>query len=143
MPVRNPPDGYHSVSPYLLTPDVNGLIAFLRESFGAAEVERHQRPDGSIGHAEVRIGDSIVMMGGAQPDWPPSPAHLYVYLDDVDAAYARALRAGGTSVREPALQYYGDRMGGVKDPFGNTWWIATHVEDVAPDEMARRASMSG
>lgn len=133
---KTPPPGYHAVAPYLIVADVQSLIEFLKATFGATEIERHQRPDGSIGHAEVRIGDSVVMMGGMAETLP---AHLYVYVPDVDATYARALGAEATSVREPALQYYGDRMAGIKDPLGNTWWIATHVEDVAPEEMARRA----
>lgn len=137
MPVI--PEGYHSVSPYLLASDVSGLIDFLKATFDATEVERHHRPDGSIGHAEVRIGDSIVMMGGTPET---SPVHLHVYVADVDETYARALRAGATSVHEPSLQYYGDRMGGITDPLGNTWWIATHVEDVSPEEMERRARTS-
>ena len=134
--MQNPPPGYHSVSPYLIVNDVPRLIDFLIATFDAKEIERHQRPDGSVGHAEVRIGDSVVMMGGTPES---QPAHLYVYVDDVDATYGRGLRAGATSVREPELQYYGDKMGGLKDAFGNTWWIGTHVEDVSAEEMERRA----
>ncbi|MBV8355736.1 MAG: VOC family protein [Candidatus Eremiobacteraeota bacterium] len=129
------PKGYHSVSPYLLVDDVPALISFLQATFDAVEIERLQRPDGSVGHAEVKIGDSIVMMGGGQT----MPTHLYVYVADVDATHARGLAAGATSVRAPEVQFYGDRVGAVKDPFGNTWWIATHVEDVTPAEIQRRA----
>jgi PhnB protein len=134
--MQNPPRGYHSVSPYLIVNDVPRLIEFLIATFDATEIERRQRPDGSVGHAEVRIGDSVVMMGGSAESMP---AHLYVYVDDVDATYARGLRGGATSVREPELQYYGDKIGGFKDAFGNTWWVGTHVEDVSAEEMERRA----
>jgi len=139
MSVSNPPRGYHSICPYLLITDVPKMIDFLVRAFGAIEKERHERPDGSIGHAEVKIGDSIVMMGGVSGEWKSMEASVFIYIDDADAAYARALAAGATSVMEPSLQYYGDRMGGVRDPFGNLWWVATHVEDVSPEEMAARS----
>jgi len=137
--VSTTPPGYHSVTPYLMVADVPQLVDFLKETFDAKEIERHERPDGSVGHAEVRIADSVVMMGGARAEWPAMHSALYVYVADVDATYSRALGAGATSISEPSLQYYGDRMCGVKDPAGNTWWIATHVEDVSAEEMARRA----
>jgi PhnB protein len=139
MAVKPIPDGYHSVTPYLLTAEAARLIDFLKQAFAAEEHERVSRPDGAIMHAEVRIGDSVVMMGEPMPPLAPMPASLHVYVPDVDAVYQRALRAGATSVMEPADQFYGDRSGGVKDPFGNLWWIGTHKEDVPPDELARRA----
>jgi PhnB protein len=98
------------------------------------------RPDGSIGHAEVRIGDSMVMLGQARDEWKARPGTLYLYVPDVDATYRRALAAGGASLREPTTQVYGDRSGGVEDPVGNQWWMATHVEDVSPEEIDRRAN---
>ena len=122
-----PPPGYRSVAPYLLCSDVPRLITFLAATFGGTEKERHARADGSVGHAEVQIGDSIVMMGGV-PAAEATASHLYVYVEDVDAAYRRGLDAGGTSVREPENFAYGDRSGGVRDPFGNTWWIATPLD---------------
>ncbi|MBZ5496966.1 MAG: VOC family protein [Acidobacteriia bacterium] len=97
----------------------------------------------TVQHAEAKIGDSIIMMGEAQGEWKPKPATLYVYVDDVDAVYRRALQAGATSLREPANQFYGDRSGGVQDESGNQWWIATHIEHVTPEEMARRAQAAG
>ena len=139
MAVKPIPDGYHSVTPYLVVPGVARLIEFLKQAFGAIETERHARPDGAIMHAEVRIGDSVVMMGEPSGPYPAMPACVYLYVSDADATYKRAIEAGATSLMEPADQFYGDRHGGVKDPSGNTWWIATHQEDVSPEEMARRA----
>ncbi len=139
MAVKPIPDGYHAVSPYLVVSGAAKVIAFVEKVFGAKVKERMARPDGTVMHAEVIIGDSIVMMGEPRTGQPPMPAMLYVYVTDVDAAYQRALNAGGTSVMPLADQFYGDRSGGVKDPCGNMWWIATHTEDVPPEEMEKRA----
>jgi PhnB protein len=122
------PDGYSTVSPYLVVSGAQRVIDFLTETFDATPLRRYDMPDGSIMHAEVRIGDTVVMLGDAGGEWPPVPSFLHVYVDDVDATYRRALAAGGVSVQEP--QRKGDdpdRRGGVKDPGGNTWWIATPV----------------
>ncbi len=116
------------------------MIDFLKQAFDAEETERMARPDGTISHAEVRIGDSIVMMGEPTDRTETQPGHLYVYVDNTDATYQRALKAGAVSLMEPIDQFYGDRNAGVKDAFGNTWWIATHVEDVSPEELQRRAA---
>ena len=138
------PDGFHTVTPYLTVEGVPKLIDFLKQAFGAQEVARMARPDGGVIHAEVKIGDSIVMMGEPMGDWKAKPCSLYLYVEDVDGVYQRALQAGGTSVREPSDQFYGDRTGGVIDPCGNYWGIATHVEDVPPEEMKKRfAAMMG
>lgn len=131
------PDGYHTVTPYLTVKGVAGLIDFLKQAFDAVETERLPGPDGKVGHAEVRIGDSVVMMGEAPGE--PMPAMLYLYVADADASYKRALEAGATSLMEPADQFYGDRSGGVKDPFGNCWYVATRKENVSPEELRRRA----
>ncbi|MGH7391952.1 MAG: VOC family protein [Candidatus Rokuibacteriota bacterium] len=139
MAVKKIPDGYHTVTPYLVVHGAAKVLDFAKQAFGAKEVERMARPDGTIMHAEMKIGDSIVMMGEASSEHAPMPAMLHVYVDDADAIYKRALQAGATSVKEPADQFYGDRSGGVKDTAGNQWWIATHKEDVPPDEMKRRA----
>ncbi len=136
--VKPIPDGYHSVTPYLIVDDVAGLVRFLEQAFGAKEGHRSMRPDGKIAHTEVRIGDSVVMMGGARDQWKARPSGFYLYVTDTDAVYKRALEAGGTSLMEPADQLYGDRNAGVTDPTGNQWWIATHIEDVAPEELERR-----
>ena len=139
MAVKPIPDGYHSVTPYLTVQGAARLLEFLKHAFGGTVTEQIQQPDGTIGHAEVRIGDSVVMIADARGEWKPMCSAMYLYVDDADATYQRALQAGATSMMEPADQFYGDRHGGVTDPFGNFWWIATHVEDVSPDELAKRA----
>lgn len=139
MAVKPIPDGYHSVTPHLTVPGVAKLIEFLKKAFDAKELGRHATPDGGIMHAEVRIGDSVVMMGEPRSGGAPMPTMLYLYVPDIDAVYRRAVQAGGVSLMEPADQFYGDRKAGVRDPSGNQWWIATHTEDVAPAEMAKRA----
>jgi PhnB protein len=139
MSVKPIPDRYHSVTPYLIVEGADRVFEFTKQAFGAEEVFRMDGPDGSIGHAEVRIGDSIVMMAEAGEQWPAMPGGIHLYVEDCDSTYARALEAGGESIQEPADQFYGDRSGGVRDPGGNLWWITTHVEDVPEDELARRA----
>ena len=140
MAVKPIPDGYHTITPYLIVHGVAKLLDFLTNAFDAKELQRLHRPDGSVMHAEVRIGDSAVMMGEPMGDFGPMPASIYLYVNDCDAAYQRALRAGGTSVMEPADQpHAGERYGGVQDPAGNIWWVATHIEDLTAEEQARRA----
>ena len=130
MTVKPMREGFHTIIPYLIVQEAARLIDFVKEAFEATE---HFRGTGSAGgiHAEVQIGDSMIMIGG-DGAWSgePSPATLYLYVDDVDAVYKRALQAGATSIMEPVNQPYGDRLGGVKDTFGNTWYISTHIEDV-------------
>ena len=140
MAVKPVPEGYHTATPYLIVPGVAKVIDFLKETFDAKETERMSRPDGAIMHAEVRIGDSPIMLGEPVGQFGPMPATVYVYVPDTDACYQRALKAGGISLMEPADQFYGDRKAGVRDPSGNVWWIGTHIEDVAPEEIARRAA---
>jgi uncharacterized glyoxalase superfamily protein PhnB len=140
MAVRAIPEGYHTVTPYLVGPDVAGLLKFLAAAFGATETERVTDPGGAVRHAEVQIGDSRVMMGEPTGDYAPMPAMLQLYVEDVDAVYQRALRAGGISIEEPADQFYGDRRGGVRDPSGNQWWISTRKENLSHEEIARRAA---
>ncbi len=141
--VKAKPDGYHTVTPYLTVTGVGTLIEFIRNAFDATVTDCLKRDDGSVMHAEARIGDSIIMMGEAGDRWKPRPCTLHLYVEDVDAVYRSAIRAGGVSLREPADQFYGDRSGGVEDACGNQWWIATHVEDVPAEEMARRAKAAG
>ena len=138
MAVKPIPDGYPPVTPYLIIPDVSKVIDFLKQVFGATETCRHAAPDGQVMHAEVRIGDSPIMMGPAREPSKAMPAAIYVYVTDVDATYRRAIAAGATSLMAPMDQFYGDRSGGVQDAVGNQWWMATHVEDVSPEEMTRR-----
>ncbi len=140
MTIKPIPEGYHTVTPYLVVKGAAQLIDFLQQAFDAEETQRMALPDGTISHAEVRIGDSVVMMGEAGGDFKPMPAMFHLYVEDVDAVYQRALQAGATSVRAPEDQFYGDRTGGVQDSFGNQWWIATHIEDVPAEEMARRSA---
>ncbi len=144
MAVKPIPEGYHSVTPYLVVQGAAQLIDFLKQAFDAKESERMAQPDGTIAHAEVRIGDSVVMLADvpgtdAAAHTGPMPAMIHLYVPDADAAYKRALSAGADSLEEPSDQFYGDRRAGVRDRFGNMWYIATHVEDVPPEEMARRA----
>jgi PhnB protein len=139
MTVKPIPDGYHTLTPYLIVEGASSLIEFLKEAFDAQETQRVVQPDGTTMHAEVRIGDSVVMLSDAMGEWKPMPTSIYLYVNDADATYQRALQAGGTSVMEPANLFYGDRHGGVKDPAGNYWSIATHIEDVPHEELAKRA----
>ncbi len=132
MAVTPIPEGYHAVTPYLRVEEAPKLIDYLKQAFGATEVMRTGDPDGHF-HAEVRIGDSIIMMGNAGRSYPsetPMPAAVFLYVEDADAMYRRALQAGATSLTEPQDMEWGDRMAGVKDPFGNVWYIATHKKDI-------------
>src|SRR2546423_95566 len=123
----NLPHGYHTVTPYLVVDGVPKLIEFMKAAFGGTERTRHLRPDGSVSHAEVEIGDSVVMMGEPQDAGGTMPGMIHLYVGDADTTYQQALRAGATPLREPADQPYGDRMAGIKDQFGNQWWLATPV----------------
>ena len=124
------PKGYTSISPYIMVAGAQQLIDFLKRAFGATELRRYDMPDGTVMHAELRIDDTVVMLADAGGNWPAFPVWLHLYLPDVDAAYRRALEAGGASVQEPVRREgEPDRRGGVKDPAGNTWWISTQVGD--------------
>ncbi len=124
MAVKAMREGFHTVTPYLMVEEPTKLIDFVKQVFGATELMRGTGSAGGL-HAEVRIGDSMVMIGGASTG--VMPAAIYLYIDNVDAAYKRALAAGATSLSEPEDQPYGDRNAGVKDAFGNIWYIATHI----------------
>jgi uncharacterized glyoxalase superfamily protein PhnB len=137
--VNHLPKGYQHVMPYLVVNGAAKMIDFLREAFGAEECRRFAKPDGVVGHAEVRIGDSIVMLADATEQFTPTQAGVHLYLPGVDEVYHRALRAGAVSLREPADQFYGDRSAVIRDPWGNWWSISTHVEDLTDEEMSRRA----
>jgi PhnB protein len=146
MAVKPIPDGYHTVTPYLIVKDAARALEFYRSAFGAEEAMRFEMPGGKIGHAEIRIGDSAVMLADEFPEMnavgPASlggtTVSLLLYSEDVDARFDRAVAAGATVVRPVADQFYGDRTGTVKDPFGHQWTISTHVEDVSREEMDRR-----
>ncbi len=147
MTVKAKPDGYHSVTPYLIVKDASGAIEYYKKAFGAKELFRISGPDGKLGHAELKIGDSIVMLADEAPQMGAlapgtiggSPVQLMLYVDDVDEVVPRAVAAGAKIVRPVADQFYGDRSGGIEDPFGHHWYVATHKEDVSPEEMKRRA----
>jgi len=140
------PPGYHSVTPYLSLRDAKAALEFYARAFGAELVLKLDMPDGSIAHAELRIGDSIVMMSEENPEWGNrspqslggSPVSLMIYVPDVDDAFRRAIEAGATQVRAVEDQFYGDRTGTLKDPYGYQWTLATHVEDVSTEEAQRR-----
>lgn len=129
--------GFHAVTPYLLIEGVDPLIRFLCEAFAAEALCRETRADGSVMHAELRIGDSMLMVGEATEEFGAMPMSIYLYVQDCDATYQQALEAGGVSVFEVMDMPSGERYGGVRDPTGNIWWIATHVEEVTPAEQAR------
>jgi PhnB protein len=139
MAVQPIPDGYRSVTPYLIVDGADLLLRFIEQAFSGQERSRMQDEDGGVVHAEVQIGDSVVMLSDANERWPATPGVLHLYVEDCDTTFQKAVAAGGTVVQELATQFYGDRSGGVRDPLGNVWWITTHVEDVEPEEMERRA----
>jgi PhnB protein len=138
MAVKYIPDGYHTVTPYLTVVNADHQIEFLRKAFGAEVTYEMRDVQGGIRHAEVRIGDSMVMVGQARDQFAPRPTNLYLYVPDCDDFYRKALAANGKSIQEPTFHEYGDRSAGIEDSEGNHWWIATHVEDVSSDEIARR-----
>lgn len=128
MDVPHKPRGYTTVSPYLVVDGADGSIDFLRRVFGAVELRRFPDDEGRLMHAEVRLDDTVIMLADGGEGWPPVPSHVHVYVDDVDATYRRALESGASSVQEPVQKDDEDRRGGVRDPGGTTWWIATKVE---------------
>jgi len=138
MAVKPIPEGYRTFTPYYVIEGASDFIDFLKKAFGAEEVFRFPAPGGKVGHAEVRIGDSMVMLADSSGEHPPTRIGSYLYVTDVDATFKKAVAAGGQSKREPANQFYGDRVATVMDRWGNTWSIGTHVEDVSPQEMERR-----
>jgi PhnB protein len=148
MTVKAQPDGYHAITPYLVVKDAAGAIEFYKKVFGAQELFRLGGPDGKVGHAELKVGDSVVMLADEAPQMgslaPPtiggSPVRILLYVENVDEVVPRAVTAGAKIVRPIADQFYGDRAGGIEDPYGHYWHVATHKEDVSPEEMKRRAA---
>jgi PhnB protein len=140
MNVKPIPDGYHTLTPYLVLEGAADFIDFAVKGLGAEEKFRMAAGEGKIAHAELRIGDSTLMVADASPQYPLRTVMLHAYVADADASYRRALQAGAVSTREPSDQFYGDRTAGVKDRWGNDWYFATHKEDVSPEEMQRRAA---
>jgi PhnB protein len=148
MPVSPIPVGYHSVTPYLIVNGAARALPWYVQAFGARELMRLSGPDGRIGHAEIEIGDSHVMLADESLErdakspatFGGSPVSLHLYVPDVDATVARAIKAGAELKRPVEDQFYGDRMGTLLDPFGHTWHISTHIKDVTPDEIERRTA---
>ena|SRR5438105_4930229 len=147
MTVKKIPEGHNRVSPYLIVDGAARALEFYARAFGAVEMFRHEAPGGKIGHAEVRIGDTVIMLADEFPDhdahaprkYGGSPVSLHLYCEDVDAVAAKAIAAGAKVKRPVADQFYGDRLGTLEDPFGHTWHVSTHIEDVAAEELTRRA----
>jgi len=145
------PDGYHTATPYLIVKGAAQAIEFYKKAFGATELMRMPQPGGKIGHAEIKIGDSPIMLADESPDVGArspqsiggSPVSIMLYVEDVDRIFSQAVEAGAKVKRPVADQFYGDRTGGIEDPFGHLWYIATHKEDVSPEEMRKRAAAAG
>jgi PhnB protein len=147
MSVKPIPDGYHSITPYLIVNDAAGALEFYKKAFGATELLRFPGPDGRIGHAEMKVGDSVFMLADEHPQmgyrsprsYGGTAVSILLYVPDVDAYFARAVAAGAKVTRPLQDQFYGDRTGTFEDPFGHVWTVATHKEDVTVEEMKRRS----
>jgi len=132
------PDEYRNVTPFIVVDNANGLIEFIGKAFGGTTRFKMDAPGGKVGHAEVMVGDSAIMIADPDERDLRAPAALHVYVDDVDRVFKTAVDAGGKSAGEPETHFYGDRSGCVADSWGNRWYISTHVEDVSPEEMTKR-----
>ena len=148
MPAKPIPDGYQAVTPYLIVKNAAQALEFYKRALGATESFRLASPDGKIGHAEMRIGDSVVMLADEHPEMGHvgprtiggTPVSLHVYVEDVDTRFKQAIAAGGKETRAVTDQFYGDRSGSFEDPYGHLWHLSTHKEDVSPQEIDRRAA---
>jgi PhnB protein len=148
--VKPIPDGYHSVTPYLIIKGAADAIEFYKTSFGATELFRMPAPGGKVGHAEIKIGDSPIMLADESPEMGHTspttlggtPVTIMIYVEDVDAIFKQAIAAGGEEQKPVQDQFYGDRSGTLKDPFGHVWHVATHTEEVSPEEMEKRIAAS-
>jgi PhnB protein len=146
--VKPIPDGYTSVTPYLIFNGASDAIGFYKKAFGATEVFRMNGPDGRIGHAEIKIGNAMIMLSDEAPQMGAlspktiggSPVSIYLYVDNVDNVVDQAVSAGAKLVRPVEDQFYGDRVGGLEDPFGYKWYVGTHIEDVSEEELKKRAA---
>ena len=147
MTVKAIPEGYHAITPYLMFSGAAKAIDYYKKVFGATEIMRMEAPDGKIGHAEIKIGDSVIMLADEAPEMKAlspktvggTPVGLMLYVEDVDDVFKRAVAAGGKAIQQLEDKFYGDRSGTLVDPFGHMWMVATHKEDVSPEEMDRRA----
>ena len=146
--VKRVPDGFHTATPYLIITNAASAIEFYKKAFGAMELSRLAAPDGKVGHAEIQIGDSRMLLADEFPEWDArspetiggSAVFIMLYVEDVDAVVSRAVAAGAKLLQPVADQFYGDRSGSIVDPFGHKWTVATHQEDVSPEEMEKRAA---
>ncbi len=143
MRVNPIPEGYGNVIPFLICSGAEDVIKFAQEAFGAKLSDISKSESGNVRHATIHIRDSAIMLSEGSAEYPAVPSMLYIYFDDVDEVYKKALAAGGVSLREPTNEFYGDRSCGVKDPSGNQWWLASHVEDLTGEEIAKRQSEMG
>jgi PhnB protein len=150
--VRYIPEGFHTATPYLIVRNAAAALEFYKRAFGAVELTRHADPSGKIRHAEFRVGDSPIMLTDEWlefPEWQSpqarggTPVHIYLYVEDADALFAKAIEAGAKQLLPMQDQVYGDRSGGVTDPFGHVWYIATRVENLSEEEMQRRVAAAG
>ena len=149
--VKHVPDGYHTATPHLIIKGAADALEFYRKAFGAEELMRMPQADGRIGHAAIRIGDSHIMLADEFPEigarspktYGGSPVSIYLYVEDVDAFVNQAVAAGAELIEPVTDQFYGDRRGGIADPFGYSWYVATHKEDLAPEELKRREAAAG
>ncbi len=146
------PEGFHTATPYLIIKDAASAIEFYKKAFGATELMRMADPNGKVRHAEIKIGDSPFMITDESPEFPEwlspqsrggTPVDIYLYVENVDAVFSQAIAAGAKELLPVKDQFYGDRSGGVTDPFGHVWYIATHKEDVSPEEIRKRAAAAG
>jgi PhnB protein len=147
MSVKPIPNGYHTVTPYLCIANAVQALAFYQKAFGATVNFKLEMPDGRLGHAELGFGDSVIMLSDEFPEYGGtspqtlggSPVNIHLYVEDVDAVFAQAIAAGAKERKPLTNQFYGDRSGQLEDPYGHLWWVATHIEDVPPEELSRRA----
>lgn len=137
--VKPVPEGFHTITPYLVVNGAANFLDFIKTAFNAKTTSMMKDPEGMVMHATAKIGDSIIMVSDETDRYPAMPGMLHLYMQDVDSVYRKALEAGGQSLREPANEFYGDRSAGIKDEWNNHWWIGTHVEDVSDEELKRRA----
>jgi PhnB protein len=137
-PMKTIPDGYTTVTPWLISTDTARELDFIRDAFGGEELARVVGADGAIGHAETRIGDAVVLLFDAPDGWPATPCFLRLYVEDADETFRRATAAGATAVTEPTELFWGDKVGRVRDPLGNVWWIQQRVAELTDEEVAER-----
>jgi PhnB protein len=149
--VKPIPEGFHSVTPYLIAKDAAAAMDFYKKAFDATEIERITDADGKVRHGEVKIGDAPIMITDESREFPDyqspitrggTPVHMYLYVPNVDEVFNRAIAAGAKELRPVQDQFYGDRVGGLTDPFGHIWYVATHIENVSPEEIMRRAAQA-